>query len=110
MEGGGGYSASLTQRIAPLGCTLEKVQGCVRSKVWLGLVNRHSLYGSFAAASHNSQQPWLEPSWRSNGELAVCNSWQIYREREREIQCHGMYLYQFSCVRRQNNKVNLHKI
>lgn len=46
------YLTSLTKWIAPLGCTLEEVQGCVRGKVWLGLVNRHPLYQGSAAASH----------------------------------------------------------
>lgn len=72
---GGGYSASLTYWIAHVGCALEKVQVCVRSKVWLGLLNRRPLYRGFAAVSHISQQPWLAPSSRFIGEMALCGSW-----------------------------------
>lgn len=76
------YSTSLTKWIAPLGCTLEKVWGCVRCKVWLGLVNRHPLYWVFAAALHISMYVWLAPSWRSIGELTVCKSWLYIKKAD----------------------------
>lgn len=66
-----------------------------RSKVWLGLVNRHPLYRDFAAASHISQKVWLAPSWRSTGGLTVCKSWlyikQVDLEKKiPETNCYGM--------------------
>lgn len=53
------YSTSLTQWIVPLGCTEEKVQRSLWSKVWLSLEYRHPLCWSLAAASH------ISPNWTS---------------------------------------------
>lgn len=38
-------------RMAVIAHALEKVQVCVRRKVWLDLANRHPLYGGFAVIS-----------------------------------------------------------